>query len=220
MRMMSLFCNNCLRLIVASLLAGTFSLSAHGTETGWYIGFAGGESDIVNPERLDDLCAEAGIECADGNTDTAFKILAGYQANNFVSLEGAYFDLGQPSLSADFPVPGQATATVTGGSFSVLPQIPVGSIGFLYGKLGLAVGDIEVAAEATDFGLQASASATGGTLLVGLGGAINLGRNVSVRVEWERYAFDETLKLANIDVETPDIDVFSGVLVIRFPRSR
>lgn len=191
---------------------------AHATETGWYIGLSGGESDIVNPEELDEFCNRAGIVCGQEETDTTYSIFGGYQFSNFVAVEGGYFNLGEPSLSTEAPIIATATAKMSGGSFAVLPQIPISSIGALFGKIGLAIGNIEISAEAPALARRESASATGGTLIVGAGGAINLGPNVSIRVEWTRYAFDQTLNLANVDIDTPDINTYVGSIIIRFPR--
>ena len=101
----------------------------------------------------------------------------------------------------------------------MLPQIPILDIGAIFGKIGIAAGDITVSTEAPIFDRRESDSVTGGTFLIGAGGAINLGRNATIRVEWERYAFDETLNLAQIDVDTPDVDVFSATLIFRFPKN-
>lgn len=197
----------------------TCSNVAHATEKGWYLGFSVGQSELVDKDSLSSFCDELFVVCGDKNSGTAFKGIVGYQINNYVGLEGAYFDLGEPSLSTEAPIVVSASASMTGGSFSVLPQIPLGDIGALFGKLGVAAGDITIRAEAPVFERTESDSVTGGTLLVGAGGAINLGRNATIRVEWERYAFDETLKLAQRDVDTPDVDVFAVSILFRFPKN-
>jgi len=189
------------------------------TEKGWYIGFSVGQSELVDRDELGDFCNQIFVVCRDKESDTAFKGIVGYQINNYLGVEGAYFDLGSPSLSTEAPIAAEARASIKGGSFSVLPQIPILDIGAIFGKLGIAAGDITVSAEAPLFNRRESDSTTGGTLMIGAGGAINLGRNATIRVEWERYAFDESLALAQIDVDTPNVDVFSATLIIRFPRN-
>lgn len=207
----------------ALALVASFSLislsDVHATEKGWYGGVSIGQSELVDRDSLSDFCDELFIVCGDKESGTAFKIIVGYQINNYFGLEGAYFDLGDPSLSTAAPIVVKASANMSGGSFSVLPQIPIANIGAIFGKLGVAAGDISLAAEAPIFDRREEDSVTGGTLLVGAGGAINLGRNATIRVEWERYAFDETLKLAQRDIDTPDVDVFSVSFLFRFPRN-
>ena len=189
------------------------------SEKGWYLGFSAGQAELVDRDTFDDFCSQLFVVCGDEESDTAFKGIVGYQINNYVGIEGAYFDLGSPSVSTDAPIVAKATASVKGASFSVLPQFPILDIGAIFGKIGIAAGDITVTTEAPLFDRRESDSVTGGTILFGAGGAINLGRNATIRVEWERYAFDETLELARIDVDTPNIDVFSATLIFRFPKN-
>ena len=193
------------------------SLSAFATENGFYLGLSLGQSDIVNPERVDEFCATAGIVCGDEEKDTALQGVIGYQINNYLGVEATVFDLGKPSLSTEAPIAATATVNVKGGALSLLPQIPISSVGAIYGRLGAAGGDVELVAEAPSIQRRESASASGGTILWGAGGAINLGRT-TVRLEWQRYAFNETLALAGVDVETPDINVYSATLLFRFPK--
>ncbi len=187
------------------------------TERGWYLGFSVGESDIVNPERVDEFCATAGIVCGEEDGDTAVQAIAGYQISNFFGVEVSLFDLGNPALSTEAPIAATAAVNVKGGSISLLPQIPLGEIGAIFGRAGVAGGEVELVAEAPSIARRESASASGGTILYGAGGAINLG-NFTVRVEWQRYAFNETLNLAQVDIDTPDINVYSATLLFRFPK--
>ena len=190
---------------------------AWATEKGWYLGFSVGQSDIVNPERVDEFCETAGIVCGDQEEDTALQAVLGYQVNNYFGVEANLFDLGSPSLSTEAPIAASAEVSVKGGAFSLLPQIPIGSIGSIFGRVGVAGGDVELVAEAPSLSRRESASTSGGTLMWGAGGALNLG-NFSIRIEWQRYAFDETLDLAQIDIDTPDINVYSATLIYRFSK--
>ena len=203
--------------ISAFVLVLCVPLPAFATESGVYFGFSLGQSDIVNPERVDEFCATAGIVCGDEEKDTAFQGILGYQVNNYFGVEATIFDLGEPALTTEAPIAASATVNVRGGAFSLLPQIPIGSIGAIFGRIGAAGGEVELVAEAPSISRRESASATGGTILWGAGGAINLGR-VSIRLEWQRYAFNETLALAGVDIETPDINVYSATVLIRFPK--
>ena len=206
--------------LAAAVLLFTTSVNpALATEKGWYLGFSVGQSELVDRDAFDDFCNQLFVVCGDKESDTAFKGIVGYQINNYFGIEGAYFDLGSPSVSTEAPIVATATASMKGGSFSMLPQIPILGIGAIFGKIGIAAGDITVSTEAPIFDRRESDSVTGGTFLIGAGGSINLGRNATIRVEWERYAFDETLRLAQVDVDTPDVDVFSATLIFRFPKN-
>jgi len=192
---------------------------AHATEKGFYLGFGIGQSELVKRDTLEDFCDALFVVCGKDNDGTAVKGIFGYQFNNFVALEAAIFDLGSPGISTEAPIEATADANMSGISISVLPQIPILDIGALYGKLGVAGGDISVTAKAPIFDRTEKDSTTAGTLVYGAGGAINLGRNATVRVEWERYAFDETLQLVGRDLDTPEVDVFSVNILFRFPRN-
>ncbi len=196
------------------LIAPSAPVSA--TEPGWYGGFSAGESEITDTDVVSDLCSIGFVTCNDANNDTAWQAIVGYQINNYIGIEGAYFDLGSPSLGVSAPVAANATVEVSGVSISALPQIPIGSIGGIFGRLGIAAGDVEGTAAVPSLGLSETESASGATIIFGAGGAINISRNVSVRAEWTRYAIDETLRLANSDITTPDIDVFSATFIFRF----
>ncbi len=209
----------CFVMAAAVLLLASSVSPVRAAEKGWYLGFSVGQTELVDRDAFDDFCNQLFVVCGDKNSDTAFKGIVGYQINNYFGIEGAYFDLGSPSISTDAPIVAKASASVKGGSFSVLPQIPILDIGAVFGKIGIAAGDVTVTTEAPLFERRESDSVTGGTIVFGAGGAINLGRNATIRVEWERYAFDETLELAQIDVDTPNIDVFSATLIFRFPKN-
>ena len=207
------------RLAAISIFAilASSPLPAFATESGFYFGFSLGQSDIVNHERVDEFCATAGIVCGDEENDAAFQGVLGYQINNYFGVEATVFDLGEPALSTEAPIAATATVNVKGGALSLLPQIPIGGIGAIFGRIGAAGGEVELVAEAPSISRRESASASGGTILWGAGGAINLGR-VTIRLEWQRYAFNDTLSLAGVDIETPDINVYSATLLFRFPK--
>ncbi len=159
--------------MAAAVLLFTTSVGpALATEKGWYAGFSVGQSELVDRDSFDDFCNQLFVVCGDKKSDTAFKGIVGYQVNNYFGIEGAYFDLGSPSVSTEAPIVAKATASMNGGSFSMLPQLPILDIGAIFGKIGVAAGNITVSTEAPIFDRRESDSVTGGTLLVGAGGSI------------------------------------------------
>jgi hypothetical protein len=192
------------------------SVPASAIEPGWYGGIAIGEAEIEDVGAIDNLCADVSVVCNETDADTGWQGIVGYQVNEYFGAEGAYFDLGSPAVSVSSPVAAAATADLTGVSFSAVPQIPLGTVGAIFGRIGLAVGKVELSAAAPSLGLSASESTDGATLLYGVGGAINFSSNAAVRVEWTRYAIDETLRIANSEITTPDIDFISAALVFSF----
>jgi len=192
------------------------SIPAFAIDPGWYGGIAIGEAEIEDTGAIDNLCADVSVVCNETDTDTGWQGIVGYQVNEFFAAEGAFFDLGSPAVSVSSPVAAAATADLSGISFSAVPQAPLGTVGAVFARIGLAVGKVELSAAAPSLGLSVSESTDGATLLYGLGGQINFSSNVAARVEWTRYAIDETLRLANSDITTPDIDFISAALIFGF----
>lgn len=100
----------------ALLFAGTVSAQ----DSGFYAGAALGQSKVKFPIYLEfeDFTFEDTFE----SNQIAFKLLAGYQFNSFVSLEAAYVDLGKARQSFG-GVNGRVDATAVQGS--VILSYPV-----------------------------------------------------------------------------------------------
>ena len=100
--------------LAAAVLLLTASVGpALATEKGWYLGFSVGQSEVVDRDSFDDFCNQLFVVCGDKKSDTAFKGIVGYQINNYFGIEGAYFDLGSPSVSTEAPIVATATASNT-----------------------------------------------------------------------------------------------------------
>jgi hypothetical protein len=188
-------------------------------QSGFYLGAGFGQSDINQPGELLDLCREFGIECNGTETGTQFKGLIGYQFGRYFGVELTGYDVGEPSIFTDTPIFANAKVNLKGGSISLLPQFPVGDLGYIYGRIGATAADATLTAEAPGLGLQESDSTGVAGLIYGFGGGINIGQNISLRLEWERYSYDEVLRVAGIDIDAPKVDVISGSFIYRFTRS-
>jgi OmpA-OmpF porin, OOP family len=152
-----------------------------------YFGGSFGKSDLDSGNVVPDLITSGSV---DGD-DSGFKIYGGYQFNPYFGMEITYVDLGKATYSGSFfgqPVTGGSLET-TGANFSAVGTIPLNPTFSLFGKLGFFVW--EQKARDTTNGLPFSGKDDGGDLSLGLGANINLTRNVSLRLEWERFeAFD------------------------------
>jgi len=206
-----------------AILAGLFvhfgfMSAAFATEPGAYIAGSIGQSKFDSTGELENICAEYSIDCRSDDTDTGFRIMAGYQFNNWLALEGGYTDLGSLSAAPVLAPAVEAEFSMSGFNFAILPQIPLGSVAFLYGRFGVLLGEAELTARAPFLGLSESEKESGGSLSYGLGAGFNLGERITLRFEWERYSLDEVFDIADKDIDSPDIDLLSGTLVVRFPR--
>ena len=132
----------------------------------------------------------------------------------FLAIELGYVDLGEATATASVPITASATLSASGGSLSLIPRIPIGDVGSIFGRIGIS--GVEAKLSAAGAGLGASDSTGAAGLILGVGGEINFSESVALRVEWERHSFDEVLRLANIDIDAPDIDLITGSIVISF----
>ena len=128
---------------------------------GWYLGFGIGQSKFKG-------------SCCD-DTDTAGKILGGYQFSRNFDLEVAYADLGQAKA-------GNVTFGATGFEATGVGMLPLGRSGFsalARGGLFVWKADLKTPGSSTD--------ATGTNLTYGLGLKFDFNTDFSARVEWQRY---------------------------------
>jgi hypothetical protein len=213
--------STCRTRVPAVIFFLTFLISSPAVfaQSGFYLGGGFGQSDINQPGELLDLCREFGIECNGNETGTQFKGLIGYQFGSYFGVELTGYDVGEPSIFTDTPVFADAKVNLKGGSISLLPQFPIGDLGYVFGRIGATAADATLTAEAPSLGLQESDSTGVAGIIFGFGGGINLGQNIALRLEWERYSYDEVLRVAGIDIDAPKVDVISGSFIYRFTRS-
>lgn len=178
------------RVIAVSLLfAGVWIAAAAPAAAQGYLGVSLGKSDFDSGNVIPDLITSS--NSFDGK-DTGFKIFGGYQFNPHFAVEIAYVDLGKASYSGTFADPFFGPLTVTGGSLetwglntSIVGIVPLNPSFEFFGKFGLFAW--EAKARDTTGGLPFSGKDNGADVSFGLGMALNITRNVSVRAEWERF---------------------------------
>jgi len=151
---------------------------------GWYLGFGIGQSKFKGP-------------CCD-DSDTAGKILGGYQFSKNFDLELAYTDLGQSKA-------GNVTFGATGFDATGVGMLPLGSGFSLLARGGLFIWKADRKAPG------ASTDATGTDLTYGLGLKFDFNRDFSARVEWQRYKDVGDVSRTG----QSDIDVIGASLVYR-----
>lgn len=197
--------------------AGALSAALLMPSTGFaqlYLGGGGGQTTFDNLGEVQAACAAVGATCALDDTDTGFKLFAGYRFSEYVALEGGYVDLGEAGADAVVPVSAVAALSARGGYISILPQIPIGTVGTIFGRVGLSIVEAELTAAGGGASFSDSSGAAG--VVFGGGGEIHLSEQVSIRGEWERHSFDEALDIAGVEIEAPDIDLLSLSLILRF----
>jgi opacity protein-like surface antigen len=123
---------------------------------------------------------------------TAWRGYAGLEANRIVAIEAAYTDFGKTTDS-------DADMELTGVSAAVLVSIPLIPIIAPYGKIGVMFWDRD-----RTLG-PLSSSDDGNDIFFGLGTRFTVTNHFDIRLEYERYAIDDT-----------DIDMASLNLQFRF----
>ena len=184
---------------VVLVLSGLVAASQASAQ-GFYIGGSVGNSDI-DDEITTGLITSGSVD----GKDTGFKIFGGYQFDQNFGVELAYVDLGKASYSGSFfgaPVTG-GKVEVWGLNISAVGTLPLNPSFSLFGKVGLFSWE----AEASDVtgGVPFSAKDDGADLSVGLGLSYNFTKNVSARVEWQRFMMD-----------VADADLLSVGIVYKF----
>jgi OOP family OmpA-OmpF porin len=183
-------------LITASQTSAQAPESAAGLYVGGSVGQSSFDKDIVHG-RIDQGTVDT--------SHTGFKVFGGYQFNKNVGLEVTYLDLGKASYDGAWgpdPVTG-GKVEVTGVNLSAIGSWPVVPNLDVFGKIGLlswegTVSDVYL-------GLPSSGRNEGTDVSFGLGASWHITKNVSARLEWERFRVDDT-----------DADLFSVGAVYKF----
>jgi opacity protein-like surface antigen len=183
-----------------SMAQSTMStMTQMGPEAGWYVGGSVGQSKID--------CSTggvAGVSCDD--SDTAFRVLGGYQFNKYLGAELGYADLGKATLSA-----AGLSASVEAKAWDLVAvgRVPVADRFSLFGKLGMYRADSDLSSNTA---LIPASSDDNTDVTYGLGAQYDFNKNLGVRAEWQQY------KKVGSDSTggEGDVDVMSVGVVYRF----
>ena len=181
--------------------------------TGFYLGASGGLSKARSVCNTNWLPAGTTVGGCD-KKDVGWKVYGGYQFTPHWGAEVGYLDFGKQrwSVAVGGVTPSTAEAEAKAWQLVATGTVPLiagsswSAPGFsLFGKLGLYHSDTDVRAT----GVSASGKSTDWT--VGAGARWDFTRNVSMRIEWER--FNNT---GNSTIGTTDLDMLSIGAMFRF----
>ena len=182
---------------IIGIAAALFALPAAAQERGWYAGVSVGNSKWK--EACDGL--PAGISC--GDTTTSWKVIGGYQVNRNFAAEIGYTNRLSESTANGAGLTDEIKSSAL--ELVAIPSYPIGDFS-LFAKLGMYVAQTE---EKTNFAGDRSANTS--DLTYGLGIGYQFHRNLSARLEWQRYS-----KVGGGDIGTADVDVMNVGLLYRF----
>ena len=162
---------------VLGLSALSAAASAADANPGFYIGAGVGEARI----DVDDIDFD--------ESDTAFKLFGGYRFNDYFSIELAYFD-GGTAEEDRLDVPANLEIESTGVNVSAMVTAPFGENFSLFGKLGYASLDFEVAANVFGQRIELDDD-TEEEVSFGAGAAYKINDYFSLRAEYEAFDLDD-----------------------------
>ena len=204
---------------VLALLLNLFFLSPLHAEPGWYFGFGlgSGEVEVVGHDRSPQVIkffAKEGIGIINGSggqpddTDT-FHLTAGYQFNDYLSLEGSWYDLGETNgafsaqlVSDASTIRGDIDSEYDATALTIVGQYPVYKRVHIMVQIGLHHWRHEFAISGSNgtASINASDSQAGIDLLYGIGVKVELGASFFLLANWNR--FDGIESADGIDIKS------------------
>jgi len=188
------------QLLFFALSAALGMSTAQAADTGFYVGGGLGQSKVsdFSGSDVDAELATLGLTSSTrtDDTDTGWKVFAGYRFMKYLAVEGAYTNFGEATANSIITAPAAGTVNTTleadSWTVSALGILPLGDRFSLFARVGVNFWNADISATGIGGGGTASASASddGTDWVYGVGAAYSITKNLSVRGEWERYDFD------------------------------
>ena len=211
-----------------SLALGT-ALVPFAVQAGWYVGAGAGATSFeetgITAADVEDIIVPAIIDSADvslseDDSDTGFKVLAGYRFNQYVAVEVQFADLGTASLdftgegdidggeggSIDVDIAGGADVDVDGFGINVEGSWPINESLSLIGKIGMfswdaeSAGSIDLTVGGDTESFAVATDDDGTDVNFGIGARYTFMKQLGVQLEWERYALESDVDLISASV--------------------
>jgi OOP family OmpA-OmpF porin len=172
------------RIVACAVLAVPSAVLAQ--DARFYVGGSLGQAEAEGVcDDVGTLVTGIGSVSSCDEKDSAWKFFGGYQFNRNFALEASYSDYGSISASGQsFGVPFSVSGDATAFGIAAVGILPLGDRFSLFGKLGLLRSEVDVVAAGIGGAFSESESETG--LHIGVGVMFDLGRDFSIRAEWER----------------------------------
>lgn len=187
-------------------------------QTGWYLGLGGGiaRATIAEQQIIDDLFL-AGFQTTDFDSDEqdfGYKIFAGYQVNQNFAVESGFFHPGEFSYTASTLPAGSRSGSLDfkGWNLDLVGLLPFTKRSSLFARVGVHMSEATVnyAGTGAVTVLTPYARDSGMNYKVGLGYQYQVDKQVSLRLEAERYRLDDAVG------HSSDIDLYTLNVIYRF----
>jgi OOP family OmpA-OmpF porin len=206
-----------------AMCIGTALLGASGAavaQTYWYAGLALGASDANMNADVVAVTGATATNFVSDQRDPGVKVFAGYRFNRYFALEGGFAWLGE------FQATNQVTAPTTGalnadirviGLFiDLVGMLPIGERFVAFATVGVLGSETRTFRSTSGTvtpapGANTNASTDEANLSYGLGVQYDIGKNVTLRAQWNRY-----VDVGDANTGEFDINYYSGALLFRF----
>jgi OOP family OmpA-OmpF porin len=192
-------------LAAAALALGGLIAAFQAPAQGIYIGASAGTSSF-DSDITTGLVTSGTVD----KESSGYKIYVGYEFNQNFAVDVSYVDLGSAAYSGSYfgtPVT-NGTVDVWGLNLSAVGTLPLNSTFAVFGRVGLFAW--EAKAKDTTGGVPFSDVVSGGDFSFGAGLNVRFSKNLSARVEWERFG------LTVYDFDLGNADMLSAGIVYRF----
>lgn len=180
--------------VLTALIAGLCA-SAQAADTGFYGYLSAGQSQSDRKAEADRALTGAGATAFTSSiddTDTAYKIQAGYRFSKNLTIEGGYAKLGEFTYRAAITAPVTETGVVAiegdGWNLDLVGRLPFNDSLSGFAKLGAFVYNLDYQCTGTVYCGTASRSASGTSFHYGLGLDYAFAGNWFARAEYEVIA--------------------------------
>ncbi|MDP2761927.1 MAG: OmpA family protein [Sideroxyarcus sp.] len=187
----------------------------------WYGGLNVGLGGArIDDARITSELAASGLTAGpiqNDDTDMAYKLFGGYQFNQYLAVEGGYFDLGRFGYSTTTVPVGTLAGNVRlkGLNLDLVGLWPITEKFSAFGRIGANYAQADdnfTSTGAVSLPANASPGENGTSYKAGLGLQYDVSRSLALRAEGERYRVKDGLG------NDGDINLMSLGLVYRFGR--
>lgn len=206
-------------LLGCALIAPQFALAEEDENKGWIGGLSVGQSianiDDVSIRRQLANTGLTNVSMDVYDRDNAFKIFAGYQFNDYFSLEGGIFNLGRFSYRAFTAPEGTLNGSIklSGINLDAVLTLPLTKKFSAFGRAGAHYTEAKDSFRSTGAVVGATnqnPEKIDGNYKVGLGLQYDFNDSVGMRGEWERIRINDAVN------NFGDINMYSVGLVVKF----
>jgi len=161
----------------------------------WYGGVSVGATDTKINNNDFAVPGSTANSFTRNDSDTGYKLQAGYRINPNFAVEGGYVDLGKYDLTNNVTAPFvgsvKGTGKADGWNLVGVGILPIGKDFSVFGKLGTIYStttvDLTTSGAVTLAGASANRKKSEWNVTYGLGLQYDLTKTISLRGEWERF---------------------------------